>query len=105
MLPLSGHSWSKEISFDKHQDFYSMSRYWIRLPEIADFVISCLEIMQGGEIFVPKMEERALMDIAQEMYPECEIKIIGKSDIERVHERLFAEHEEPEDCGSYWVVK
>ena len=46
-----------------------MSRYWIRFPEIANFVISCLEIMQGGEIFVPKMEERGLMDIAQELFP------------------------------------
>jgi len=82
-----------------------MSRYWIELPAIARFTINCLWDMKGGEIIIPKMDERRLIDIAHDMFPDCEVVVTGKSNIERVQEQLFAEHETPEDCGNYWTVK
>lgn len=82
-----------------------MSRYWIELPAIAQFTIDCLQNMKGGEIIIPKMGEQLLIDIARDMFPNCEIKVTEKLNIERVRERLFAEHEIPVDCGNYWVVK
>ena len=82
-----------------------MSRYWIELPAIARFTINCLWDMKGGEIIIPKMDERRLIDIAHDMFPDCEVVVTGKSNIERVQEKLFAEHEIPVDCGKYWVVR
>src|ERR671924_1941347 len=32
-----------------------MTRFWITLKQAVQFVLSCLERMQGGEIFVPKI--------------------------------------------------
>ena len=32
-----------------------MTRFWISLDDAVEFVISCFKIMQGGEIFVPKI--------------------------------------------------
>ena len=32
-----------------------MTRFWITLREGVDFVLSCLQMMRGGEIFVPKI--------------------------------------------------
>jgi len=32
-----------------------MTRFWISLEQGARFVIRCIEQMQGGELFVPKI--------------------------------------------------
>ena len=34
-----------------------MTRFWITLPVAVDFVGSCVEMMTGGEIYVPKISE------------------------------------------------
>ena len=81
-----------------------MYRYFIRTEDAARFALECLEIMAGGEIFVPKMVEYSILDLAKKMYPECEITISGKGDGERLHEPLFADGEKPEEYPNYWVV-
>ena len=32
-----------------------MTRFHITLPQSVNFVIKCLKIMKGGEIFIPKI--------------------------------------------------
>jgi hypothetical protein len=32
-----------------------MTRFWITLNRASSFVLSCLALMRGGEIFVPKI--------------------------------------------------
>jgi UDP-N-acetylglucosamine 4,6-dehydratase/5-epimerase len=81
-----------------------MCRFFIKTCEAAKFVLECLELMAGGEIFVPKMTEYSMLDLAKKMYPECEIVITGKGDGERCHEPLFADGEKPEEYPNYYVV-
>jgi UDP-N-acetylglucosamine 4,6-dehydratase/5-epimerase len=70
-----------------------MTRFWIRLETGARFVIGCIERMQGGEIFVPKLPSMRVMDLAKAIAPECNIRYIGIRPGEKLHESLISEDE------------
>jgi len=82
-----------------------MTRYWITLDKASEFVVRCISEMNGGEIFIPKMPEEDLMELAKVMAGEQGFRFIGKRPGEKLHEMLFAEGEEPEDCDGYFVIK
>jgi UDP-N-acetylglucosamine 4,6-dehydratase/5-epimerase len=63
-----------------------MTRFWISLQQGVDFVINCLELMDGGEIFVPKIPSVRITDLAEAMAPNTPIKIIGIRPGEKLHE-------------------
>lgn len=68
-----------------------MTRFWITLDEAADFVVSSLERMKGGEIFVPKIPSAGILDIAKAVAPECQTKVVGIRPGEKLHETLISE--------------
>lgn len=70
-----------------------MTRFWITLEEGARFVISCIDKMRGGEIFVPKIPSMKVLDLAEVVAPEAEKKIIGIRPGEKLHEILLIEEE------------
>ena len=82
-----------------------MTRFWVRLDNAAQFVIKCVDLMNGGEIFIPKMSEKSIMDIMRAVVPDAPYKIIGKRRGEKLHELLFAEGEEPEIHDDYFVIR
>jgi UDP-N-acetylglucosamine 4,6-dehydratase len=54
-----------------------MSRFWLTLDQCVRFVIRCVEQMNGGEIFVPKIPSMKIIDLAKVLAPNSKIKIIG----------------------------
>ena len=72
-----------------------MTRFWITLQEGVRLVISSLERMRGGEIFVPKIPSMRVTDLAQAIAPGSEIQLIGIRPGEKIHEGLVSEHEIP----------
>ncbi len=70
-----------------------MTRFWITLKQGVGFVISCVENMHGGEVFVPKCQSMKITDLAKEMAPECKIKFTGIRPGEKIHECLVTEDE------------
>ena len=66
-----------------HKD---MTRFWITLQQGVDFVLKCMERMNGGEIFVPKIPSVRIVDLAEAMAPDLPIKIIGIRPGEKLHE-------------------
>ena len=46
-----------------------MTRFWISLNQCADFVISNIKMMNGGEIFIPKIPSMKVTDIAKTIAP------------------------------------
>ncbi len=82
-----------------------MTRFWITIPVMAQFVIETLGRMEGGELFIPKMPEQTMIELAQKFYPDTEVRIIGNRGNEKLHELLFNEGEVPIDCGDYFMVK
>jgi UDP-N-acetylglucosamine 4,6-dehydratase len=70
-----------------------MTRFWLTLEQGVDFVVKCLGITRGGEIFVPKIPSMTMMDLARGIAPECECEIIGIRPGEKLHECLLTEDE------------
>ena len=54
-----------------------MTRFWIRLDDGVNFVISSIKKMKGGEIFIPKMPSVLITDLAKSLAPKLKLKIIG----------------------------
>jgi UDP-N-acetylglucosamine 4,6-dehydratase len=70
-----------------------MTRFWISLEQGVRFVIRCVEQMQGGEVFVPKIPSMTMLDLAKAIAPEAEVEIIGIRPGEKLHEVLISEDE------------
>jgi len=66
-----------------------MTRFWITLEQGVNFVLKCLEIMVGGELFVPKIPSMNIMDLAKAICPKCETRIIGIRAGEKLHEVMI----------------
>lgn len=70
-----------------------MTRFWITLEQGVRFVIRCIEQMQGGEVFVPKIPSMRITDLAHVIAPDAELEIIGIRPGEKLHEVLINEDE------------
>ncbi|MDD5145039.1 MAG: UDP-N-acetylglucosamine 4,6-dehydratase (inverting) [Candidatus Pacebacteria bacterium] len=70
-----------------------MTRFWVTLNEGVRFVINSIEIMKGGEIFIPKIPSMKVMELADVIAPEAKKKIIGIRSGEKLHEVLLTEEE------------
>ena len=84
-----------------------MTRFWITLDEGVAFVASCLDTMQGGEIFVPKIATMKIVDLAKVMAPEAELRNVGIRPGEKLHETLIPRDEarNTTDYGSHYVIR
>jgi UDP-N-acetylglucosamine 4,6-dehydratase len=70
-----------------------MTRFWLSLQQGVQFVINCIEQMEGGEVFVPKIPSTKVTDLAKAIAPEAEMEIIGIRPGEKLHEVLISEDE------------
>ncbi len=70
-----------------------MTRFWITLEQGVRFVISCIEAMYGGEVFIPKLPSMNIMDLANAIAPECEVNYIGIRPGEKLHESMISADE------------
>ena len=67
-----------------------MTRFWITLPQAVDFVISCFDDMQGGELYVPRIPSMKVVDLAEAIAPGCELQEIGIRPGEKLHEEMIS---------------
>ncbi len=67
-----------------------MTRFLITLDEGVDFVLSSLDIMRGGEIFVPKIPSTKIIDLAEAMAPGLPHKVVGIRPGEKLHEMMIS---------------
>src|SRR5277367_4691553 len=70
-----------------------MTRFWLTLEHGVQFVVSSIEQMHGGEIFVPKIPSMRLLDLAEAIAPGCDVEAIGIRPGEKLHEVLLSEDE------------
>ncbi|KPK41446.1 MAG: UDP-N-acetylglucosamine 4,6-dehydratase (inverting) [Omnitrophica WOR_2 bacterium SM23_29] len=70
-----------------------MTRFWITLEQGVIFLLRCLDLMQGGEIFIPKIPSIKIVDLAKAIAPNCKFKIIGIRPGEKINEVLIPEDE------------
>lgn len=84
-----------------------MTRFWITLDQGVTFVINSLEVMQGGEIFIPKIPSMRITDLAEVIAPEKKIKQIGIRPGEKLHEVMITEDESrhTKEFPAHYVVE
>ena len=70
-----------------------MTRFWITLEQGVRLVIRAVELMCGGEVFVPKIPSMRITDLAQIIAPNCEQTTIGIRPGEKLHEMLISADE------------
>ncbi len=66
-----------------------MTRFWITLRQGVNFVLSSFALMEGGEIFVPKIPSMKMTDLATAMAPSLSHEIIGIRPGEKLHEVMI----------------
>ena len=49
-----------------------MTRFWITLTQGVNFVLSSMEMMRGGEIYVPKIPSTTIPELAHAGQPQPE---------------------------------
>ena len=66
-----------------------MTRFNITLKEGVDFVINCLSVMWGGEIFVPKIPSYKILDVAKAIDSNAKLIFTGIRPGEKLHEEMI----------------
>ena len=54
-----------------------MTRFWIKKKEGINFVLRCLQSMQGSEIFIPKLPSMSIADLIKNIKKKVKIKKIN----------------------------
>ena len=83
-----------------------MTRFWIEMPEAVALVLRGLELMQGGEIFIPKLPTSDIETLAEAVAPGTPRTIVGIRPGEKLHETLISVEEarRTSDIGDLLVV-
>ncbi len=68
-----------------------MTRFNITLDEGVDLVLRVLDIMWGGEIFIPKIPSYRITDVAKALAPDCRTEVVGIRPGEKLHEEMVTE--------------
>jgi UDP-N-acetylglucosamine 4,6-dehydratase len=84
-----------------------MTRFWITLEQAVAFTLSCLAIMRGGEVFVPKIPSMKITDLVEAMAPGIATKHIGIRPGEKLHEIMITDHNAPHtvDLGDRYAIE
>jgi UDP-N-acetylglucosamine 4,6-dehydratase len=84
-----------------------MTRFWITLEAGIEFVLSCLEDMHGGEIFIPKIPSMKMTELAKVMAPDLPQTTIGIRPGEKLHEVMISEDDSRHtlDQGHRFVIE
>ena len=67
-----------------------MTRFWIGIKDAVEFVLESLDLMSGGELYVPKIPSMKLIDLAEAVAPGGEIVEIGMRPGEKLHEEMIS---------------
>ena len=70
-----------------------MTRFFITLPQAVKFVTDSFEMMQGGELYVPRIPSMKIVDLAQTVAPGAAMHEIGLRPGEKLHEEMISAEE------------
>lgn len=74
---------------------FRMTRFWITARQGVEFVLSCLELGRGGEIFVPKLPSMSVKELAGVIAPNLQVEEVGIRPGEKLHEMMLTYEESP----------
>jgi UDP-N-acetylglucosamine 4,6-dehydratase/5-epimerase len=67
-----------------------MTRFWITLPAAVKFVVDSFDVMQGGELFVPRIPSMRILDLVEAVAPGAPTHEIAMRPGEKLHEEMIA---------------
>jgi UDP-N-acetylglucosamine 4,6-dehydratase (inverting) len=84
-----------------------MTRFWIDMNGAIELVMQALNLMQGGEIFIPKLPAASVGVLADTLAPGVPREVIGIRPGEKLHESLLAAEEcrRTKDIGPLLVIE
>jgi UDP-N-acetylglucosamine 4,6-dehydratase len=84
-----------------------MTRFWITLKDGVEFVMSCLDMMQGGEIFVPKIPSMKVLDLAKALGSGLPHRVVGIRPGEKLHEVMVTKDDARMtlELAKYYVIQ
>lgn len=68
-----------------------MTRFVITLEQGVNMVLSSLGMMEGGELFVPKIPSVRMTDVAEAMLPGGQTRVVGIRPGEKLHEVMITD--------------
>jgi UDP-N-acetylglucosamine 4,6-dehydratase len=67
-----------------------MTRFWISIESAVKFIIDSLELMKGGELYVPRIPSMKITDLANAVSPGAKLEEIGMRPGEKLHEEMIS---------------
>ena len=67
-----------------------MTRFWITLPQAVKFVVDSFDVMQGGELYVPRIPSMRILDLIEAVAPDTPTHEVGVRPGEKLHEEMIA---------------
>lgn len=67
-----------------------MTRFWISLDQAVNFVLDSLEMMSGGELYVPRIPSLKIVDLARAVSSDSQLEEIGMRPGEKLHEEMIS---------------
>ncbi|MBY9074498.1 UDP-N-acetylglucosamine 4,6-dehydratase (inverting) [Nocardioides sp. WL0053] len=69
------------------------TRFFITLPQAVKFVVDSFDMMQGGELYVPRIPSMKITDLAQAIAPGAAMHDVGLRPGEKLHEEMISPEE------------
>jgi UDP-N-acetylglucosamine 4,6-dehydratase len=67
-----------------------MTRFWISIEQAVLFVVDSLEMMTGGELYVPRIPSMKIVDLAKAVAPGAQLEEVGMRPGEKLHEEMIS---------------
>lgn len=83
-----------------------MTRFWLTLQQGVSLVEQAIKVMQGGEIFVPKIPSFKVVDVAKVVAPGIPTYEIGIRPGEKLHEVMITEDDSffTKEFDNYYTI-
>jgi UDP-N-acetylglucosamine 4,6-dehydratase len=85
------------------------TRFFITLDQAVEMVVSTFDLMQGGELLVPRIKSMKIVDLAQAIAPGAEMVDVGLRPGEKLHEEMISPEEGRRAVlladGRYYVIQ
>lgn len=83
-----------------------MTRFWLKLEQAVEMVITALETMEGGELYVKKIPSMKMTELAKAMAPDIPIKEVGIRPGEKIHEMMISSEDSRNtvEFDKYYII-
>lgn len=82
-----------------------MKRFYFKIDDAVEFILKCIPLINHGEIFVPKMKQYLVKDLANKI--STDQRIIGLRQGEKLEEELLTKNEKKaaDEKKDMWIIK